>query len=148
MSSDVGSPGDTAFISRLQPGNLDTLHLNGSRFIGNPDMIDGDELGLMFHAQIDGTGTPWAVAGLGTTTATNRALVRGNAVELRKGGVVDGVTVVVDASVVVAALVDSGAEAVIAGCTEVPLLLGAKDVSVPLFDSAEVLARACVERCR
>ncbi|MGZ9100049.1 MAG: aspartate/glutamate racemase family protein, partial [Brevundimonas sp.] len=47
-----------------------------------------------------------------------------------------------------ATLVAAGAEAVIAGCTEVPLLLGAEDVSVPLVDSAEVLAQACVDRCR
>ena len=40
-----------------------------------------------------------------------------------------------------------GAGAVIAGCTEVPLLLGQDDVSAPLVDSAEVLARACVETC-
>jgi aspartate racemase len=47
-----------------------------------------------------------------------------------------------------ALLVAGGAEAVIAGCTEVPLLLGAEDVSVPLVDSAEVLAQACVARCK
>ena len=47
-----------------------------------------------------------------------------------------------------ATLVGAGAEVVIAGCTEVPLLLGAGDVSVPLVDSAEVLAQACVNRCR
>jgi len=47
-----------------------------------------------------------------------------------------------------ALLVAGGAEAVIAGCTEVPLLLGAEDVSVPLVDSAEVLAQACVDRCK
>ena len=47
-----------------------------------------------------------------------------------------------------ALLVAGGAEAVIAGCTEVPLLLGAQDVSVPLVDSAEVLAGACVKACR
>ena len=47
-----------------------------------------------------------------------------------------------------AALVDAGAEVVIAGCTEVPLLLGPADVAVPLVDSAEVLAQACVDRCR
>lgn len=46
------------------------------------------------------------------------------------------------------ALVASGAEVVIAGCTEVPLLLDAADVTVPLFDSAEVLAQACVDRCK
>lgn len=44
-------------------------------------------------------------------------------------------------------LVARGAEAVIAGCTEVPLLLSAGDVSVAFADSAEVLAKACVEAC-
>ncbi|MGA0546850.1 aspartate/glutamate racemase family protein [Brevundimonas sp. VNH65] len=47
-----------------------------------------------------------------------------------------------------AELVGRGAEAVIAGCTEVPLLLSAEDVTVAFADSAEVLARACVEACR
>lgn len=46
-----------------------------------------------------------------------------------------------------AALVAGGAGVVIAGCTEVPLLLDAGDVSVPFVDSAEVLARACVAAC-
>ena len=41
----------------------------------------------------------------------------------------------------------AGADAVIAGCTEVPLLLDSADVSVPLVDSAEVLADACVRAC-
>ncbi|MGO4410334.1 MULTISPECIES: aspartate/glutamate racemase family protein [unclassified Brevundimonas] len=45
------------------------------------------------------------------------------------------------------ALVAAGAEGVIGGCTEVPLLLDATDVAVPLTDSAEVLARVCVEAC-
>ena len=46
-----------------------------------------------------------------------------------------------------AALVADEAEAVIAGCTEVPLLIEAGDVTVPLTDSAEVLAAACVAAC-
>lgn len=46
------------------------------------------------------------------------------------------------------ALVQAGARAVIAGCTEVPLLLRAEEVSAPLVDSAEVLAAVCVEMCR
>ena len=46
-----------------------------------------------------------------------------------------------------AALVGAGAEAVIGGCTEVPLLLEAEEVAVPLVDSAEVLAAACVTAC-
>ena len=45
------------------------------------------------------------------------------------------------------ALVAAGAEGLIGGCTEVPLLLDASDVAVPLTDSAEVLARACVAAC-
>lgn len=40
------------------------------------------------------------------------------------------------------------AEALVAGCTEVPLLLGPDDTTVPLVDSAEVLAQACVQHCR
>ncbi|WP_295217504.1 amino acid racemase [uncultured Brevundimonas sp.] len=45
------------------------------------------------------------------------------------------------------ALADAGAHRLIAGCTEVPLLLRAEDAPVPLTDSAEVLAQACVEAC-
>ena len=45
------------------------------------------------------------------------------------------------------ALADAGAYALIAGCTEVPLLLRAEDAPVPLTDSAEVLAQACVTAC-
>ena len=44
-------------------------------------------------------------------------------------------------------LVDQGAEAVIAGCTEVPLVLSAGDVSKPLLDAGELLARRCVNVC-
>ncbi|MET3835392.1 aspartate racemase [Brevundimonas sp. UYEF29] len=45
-------------------------------------------------------------------------------------------------------LADAGAHGLIAGCTEVPLLLRAEDAPVPLTDSAEVLAQACVTACR
>ena len=45
------------------------------------------------------------------------------------------------------ALAGAGAEALIAGCTEVPLLLEAGAAPLPLTDSAEVLAQACVEAC-
>lgn len=47
-----------------------------------------------------------------------------------------------------AMLANGGAGAIIAGCTEVPLLLGQADVDVTLVDSAEVLARVCVAACR
>ena len=45
------------------------------------------------------------------------------------------------------ALAQRGAEVVIAGCTEVPLLLKPADIAVPLVDSAEVLAVSCVRAC-
>jgi aspartate racemase len=44
-------------------------------------------------------------------------------------------------------LVSEGAEAVIAGCTEVPLVLNPSDVAVPLLDAGELLARRCVNVC-
>lgn len=44
-------------------------------------------------------------------------------------------------------LIASGAEAVIAGCTEAPLVLGAKDVNAPFLDPGELLARRCVAVC-
>ena len=45
-------------------------------------------------------------------------------------------------------LADSGAEAVIAGCTEVPLVLEADALEIPLIDAGQVLAERCVQVCR
>ena len=44
-------------------------------------------------------------------------------------------------------LIGKGAQAVIAGCTEVPLVLSAEDLAVTLIDATEALARACVAAC-
>ena len=41
-------------------------------------------------------------------------------------------------------LVAAGAQALVAGCTEVPLVLGAGDLSVPLTDSLDALARSTI----
>ena len=41
-------------------------------------------------------------------------------------------------------LIDQGARAVVAGCTEIPLVLKDGDLSVPVVDSVEILARAAV----
>ncbi len=43
-------------------------------------------------------------------------------------------------------LIDRGAEAVIAGCTEVPLVLHEEDLSVPLIEPLSVAARLCIRR--
>lgn len=45
-------------------------------------------------------------------------------------------------------LIDKGAEAIIAGCTEIPLILKEGDVSVPLIDSTQILARIAVQKAR
>ena len=41
-------------------------------------------------------------------------------------------------------IVDRGAEAIIAGCTEIPLVLDQKAVDVPLISSTDVLAEETV----
>jgi aspartate racemase len=47
---------------------------------------------------------------------------------------------------VAAALVRSGAQAVVAGCTEVPLVLKADDLPVPLIEPMNIGARACIRK--
>ena len=47
---------------------------------------------------------------------------------------------------VVSGLVAAGAEGVIAGCTEIPMLIGQADVPVPLFDTTRIHALAALER--
>ncbi|MWV17163.1 amino acid racemase [Pseudomonas sp. L-22-4S-12] len=46
---------------------------------------------------------------------------------------------------IIAGLVAQGAQAVILGCTETGLLVGAKDASVPLFDTTALHARQAAE---
>ncbi len=46
------------------------------------------------------------------------------------------------------ALADRGAEVLVAGCTEVPLVLGERDAPCPLVDSTDVLVRATIQRAR
>ena len=46
---------------------------------------------------------------------------------------------------IISGLVDRGAEGVILGCTEIGLLVGPKDVSVPVFDTAAIHARATAD---
>ena len=46
-----------------------------------------------------------------------------------------------------AELIALGAEAVVAGCTEAPLVLTAGDVAAPFVDPTELLAKRCVAVC-
>jgi len=45
-------------------------------------------------------------------------------------------------------LIDKGAEAIIAGCTEIPLILKEGDVPVPLIDTTKVLAEIAIQKAR
>ncbi|MBV2150129.1 aspartate/glutamate racemase family protein [Sphingobium sp. AS12] len=47
---------------------------------------------------------------------------------------------------IIARLIDRGAEAIILGCTEIMLLVGAEDSAVPLFDTTRLHAEAAVDR--
>ncbi|AGI23352.1 aspartate racemase [Pseudomonas sp. ATCC 13867] len=47
---------------------------------------------------------------------------------------------------IIASLVARGAQAVILGCTEISLLVGPQDASVPLFDTTAIHARQAAER--
>jgi aspartate racemase len=47
---------------------------------------------------------------------------------------------------IIEALVGAGADGIIAGCTEIGMLVTQDDVSVPLFDTAEIHALAAVEQ--
>jgi len=46
---------------------------------------------------------------------------------------------------IIGRLADQGAEAVILGCTEIPLLIGAEDVSLPVYDTTRIHALAAVD---
>ena len=46
---------------------------------------------------------------------------------------------------IIARLASRGAEGIILGCTELPLLVSAEDFEIPLFDTAELQALAAVE---
>lgn len=47
---------------------------------------------------------------------------------------------------IIATLASKGAQGVIAGCTEIPLLIQQKDVSLPFFDTTKIHAEAAVQR--
>jgi aspartate racemase len=92
---------------------------------------------------------PFKAAGLEVLVPSARDQRRVMAAIYGSGGIKGGVTTgppretLVD---VASELVRRGAEAVVAGCTEVPLVLQAKDLPVPLVDPMTIAARAVVER--
>lgn len=48
---------------------------------------------------------------------------------------------------VVATLISKGADSIVIGCTDIPVALEGQDLGIPVFDSAQILARAAVRHC-
>jgi aspartate racemase len=46
---------------------------------------------------------------------------------------------------IVAELVDKGAECIILGCTEIPMLIGQNDFAIPIFDTTKIHSKAIVD---
>jgi aspartate racemase len=46
---------------------------------------------------------------------------------------------------IIARLEDRGAQGIVLGCTEIPLLVKQKDYLLPLFDTTDLHARAAVD---
>jgi aspartate racemase len=46
---------------------------------------------------------------------------------------------------IVAELVDNGAECIILGCTEIPMLIGQDDFTIPVFDTTKIHSKAIVD---
>lgn len=46
---------------------------------------------------------------------------------------------------IVAELVDKGAECIILGCTEIPMLIGQEDFTIPIFDTTKIHSKAIVD---
>jgi len=63
-----------------------------------------------------------------------------------KGGDL-GAEVQDEMAAVAQSLAEAGAQAIIAGCTEVPLVLGPDDLDIRLIDAGQVLAEHCVATC-
>ncbi len=59
-----------------------------------------------------------------------------------------GLSSKVDMLRVASALLDAGAEAIIAGCTEVPLVLSQNDLNVPFINSTDCLVAATIAAAR
>ncbi len=57
----------------------------------------------------------------------------------------DGYETKLRAKVIAQELIDEGAQGIILGCTEIPLIITQNDLSVPSFDTNQIIAKSCVK---
>ena len=92
---------------------------------------------------------PFAAAGIETIAPTQKEQARVMDAVFGRGGVKAGLTegrprkLVLD---IAGRLIRRGAEAIIAGCTEIPLVLRDEDIPVPLIEPMRAAARAAIAR--
>jgi len=96
----------------------------------------------LFHDAFERSGTT-------VLTPSGRDLRRLMTAIYGKGGIKSGVITGRPRDVVIAVaaeLVRKGAQAIVAGCTEIPLVLKASDLPVPLIDPMRIGARVCIRK--
>jgi len=115
----------------IQAAGLDTVGLLGTRFTMRE---------TFYRDRLERGGVHALVPGAGEQEAIHRIIVE----ELVHGRFQEASRSRFQASI--DALGRRGAQGIILGCTEIPLLIGPADASLPLFDSAALHARAALER--
>lgn len=91
----------------------------------------------------------FAAQGIGILTPEAQDLSRSMEAVFGPGGIKAGHTTGEPRDKILSAahaLIERGAEAVIAGCTEIPLVLGAEDISVPLIEPMTIAAGVCIQK--
>lgn len=120
-----------ATAERVRGAGLRRVGLLGTRYVMEQDF---------YRRRLERHGLEVVVPGPADRDEVNRVIFEelclGRIVPSSKARYVD----------ILEALARGGAEGLIAGCTEITMLVQQQDVSVPLFDTTEIHARAAVER--
>ncbi|MBI1185893.1 MAG: amino acid racemase [Alphaproteobacteria bacterium] len=102
---------------------------------------DGARSAALYERALDARGRAW----LRLDDAAQRDFMAA-IYTIKAGDAGDGVRAGIRAHAL--SLIDRGAAALIAGCTEIPLVLDANDVPVPLIESTDVLVRRAIAVAR
>ncbi|HEY8023141.1 MAG TPA: aspartate/glutamate racemase family protein [Burkholderiaceae bacterium] len=119
-----------ALAAQLKSNGVGKVGLLGTRFTMEQDF---------YRARIESHGISVIVPALTDRNAVHRVIYE----ELCQGLVKDASRLAYRD--IMGRLIDEGAEAIVLGCTEIAMLVGAQDASVPLYDTTEIHARAAVD---
>lgn len=119
-----------ALAAQLKSNGVGKVGLLGTRFTMEQDF---------YRARVESHGINVIVPALADRNAVHRVIYE----ELCQGQVNDASRLAYRD--IMRRLVDEGAEAIVLGCTEIAMLVGVQDASVPLYDTTEIHARAAVD---